>query len=169
MIHLHVHSNFSFLDGASPPDRLLRRARDLGMSALALTDHHGLYGVVRFIHAARAHGIKPIIGVEIRLRTEGPEAAVANPHLLLLAKDRVGYANLCRIVTRAQLDYQDDPQITLSDLAEHAGGLIALSGCRRGEIPSLLLSGDRAGAIEAVERYLAVFGQNFWIELEHHL
>jgi DNA polymerase III alpha subunit len=169
MIQLHVHSNFSFLDGASPPDRLLRRARDLGMSALALTDHHGLYGVVRFIHAARAHGIKPIIGVEIRLRIEGPDAVVANPHLVLLAKDRVGYGNLCRIVTRAQLDYQDDPQITLSDLAVHARGLIALSGCRRGEIPSLLLNGDRSGAVEAVERYLDVFGQDFWIELEHHL
>lgn len=169
MIQLHVHSNFSFLDGASPPDRLLRRARDLGMSALALTDHHGLYGVVRFIHAARAHGIKPIIGVEIRLRIEGPDDAVTNPHLVLLAKDRVGYGNLCRIVTKAQLDYQDDPQITLSDLASHAGGLIALSGCRRGEVPSLLLKGDRAGAIEAVERYLTVFGHDFWIELEHHL
>ena len=91
------------------------------------------------------------------------------PHLVLLAKDRVGYGNLCRIVTRAQLDYQDDPQITLSDLAAHARGLIALSGCRRGEIPSLLLNGDRSGAVEAVERYLDVFGQDFWIELEHHL
>ena len=69
MIHLHVHSNFSFLDGASPPDRLLQRAPRPGYAALALTDHHGLYGVVRFIHAARAHGIKPIIGVEICLRT----------------------------------------------------------------------------------------------------
>ncbi|HEY8687212.1 MAG TPA: DNA polymerase III subunit alpha, partial [Chloroflexota bacterium] len=124
---------------------------------------------VRFIHAARAHGIKPIIGVEIRLRTGGPDDAVANPHLVLLAKDRVGYGNLCRIVTRAQLDYQDDPQITLSDLASHAGGLIALSGCRRGEIPSLLLEGNRSGAVEAVERYLDIFGQDFWIELEHHL
>jgi error-prone DNA polymerase len=169
MIHLHVHSNFSFLDGASPPDRLLRRARDLGMSALALTDHHGLYGVVRFIHAARAHGIKPIIGVEIRLRKEGPDSSVTNPHLVLLAKDRGGYGNLCRIVTKAQLDYQDDPQITLSDLASHAGGLIALSGCRRGETPSLLLEGDREGAVEAVGRYLDIFGKDFWIELEHHL
>jgi error-prone DNA polymerase len=169
MIQLHVHSNFSFLDGASPPDRLLRRARDLGMTALALTDHHGLYGVVRFIHAARAHGIKPIVGVEICLRKERPDSVVTNPHLVLLAKDRVGYGNLCRIVTRAQLDYQDDPQITLSDLASHAGGLIALSGCRRGEIPSLLLKGDRSGAIEAIERYLDIFGQDFWIELEHHL
>lgn len=169
MIHLHVHSNFSFLDGASPPDHLLRQARNLGMSALALTDHHGLYGVVRFIHAARAYGIKPILGVEIRLRTAGPDSSITNPHLVLLAKDRGGYGNLCRIVTRAQLDYQDDPQITLSDLAAHAGGLIALSGCRRGQIPSLLLQGDREGAVEAIERYLDIFGKDFWIELEHHL
>ncbi len=169
MIHLHVHSNFSFLDGASPPDRLLRRARDLGMSALALTDHHGLYGIVRFIHAARAHGIKPIVGAEICLRREEADASISNPHLVLLAKDRRGYANLCRIVTRAQLDYENDPQITLADLAPLAGGLIALSGCRRGEIPARLLAADRAGALEAVGRYLDIFGENFWIELEHHL
>jgi error-prone DNA polymerase len=169
MIHLHVHSNFSFLDGASPPDRLLRRARDLGMSALALTDHHGLYGVVRFIHAARAHGIKPIIGAELSLRKEEADGSIANPHLVLLAKDRRGYANLCRIITRAQLDYQDDPQIALSDLAPHADGLIALSGCRRGEIPSYLLAGDRDGAADAIARYVDIFGEDFWIELEHHL
>ena len=169
MIHLHVHSNFSFLDGASPPDRLLRQARELGMSALALTDHHGLYGAVRFIHAARAHGIKPIVGVEIRLRMEEPDSPVTNPHLVLLAKDSAGYGNLCRIITAAQLGYQDDPRIMLADLAPHTGGLIALSGCRRGEIPSLLLAGDREGAIKATERYLDLFGRDFWIELEHHL
>ncbi|HEX6508918.1 MAG TPA: DNA polymerase III subunit alpha [Chloroflexota bacterium] len=170
MIHLHVHSNFSFLDGASPPDRLLRRAKELGMSALALTDHHGLYGAVRFIHAARAHGIKPIIGAEICLRQEEDELLPgAKPHLLLLVKDRHGYSNLCRIITRAQLDYQDDPQIALSDLVPYAEGLIALSGCRRGEIPSLLLAGEREAAAAAARRYLDVFGTDFWIELEHHL
>src|SRR5438270_8941588 len=108
MIHLHVHSNFSFLDGASPPDRLVQRAAEMEMPALALTDHHGLYGAVRFLHAARAAGIKPIIGVEICLRPETDELTGRKPHLVLLARDRQGYANLCRIITRAQLDYQDD-------------------------------------------------------------
>jgi error-prone DNA polymerase len=166
MIHLHVHSNFSFLDGASPPDRLLQRAAELEMPALALTDHHGLYGMVRFLHAARAYGIKPIIGAEICLRTDDP---LARPHLVLLAKDRSGYANLCRIITRAQLDFQDDPRIGFSDLAPHAGGLIALSGCRRGEIASHLLAGRRDDAVAAARKYAEVFGEDFWVELEHHL
>jgi error-prone DNA polymerase len=166
MIHLHVHSNFSFLDGASPPDRLLRRAAELEMPALALTDHHGLYGVVRFLHAASAHGIKPIVGAEICLRTDDP---LARPHLVLLAKDRGGYANLCRIITRAQLDFQDDPRISFSDLTLHTGGLIALSGCRRGEIASHLLAGRRDEAVAAARKYAEVFRDDFWIELEHHL
>jgi error-prone DNA polymerase len=166
MIHLHVHSNFSFLDGASPPDRLLERAAELAMPALALTDHHGLYGAIRFMQAARARGIKPIIGAEICLRHESPRPTT---HLILLARDRGGYANLCRIITKAQLDYQDDPQITLSDLAPYNEGLIALSGCRRGEIASYLLQKKRDQAVAAACRYAEVFGQNFWIELEHHL
>ena len=180
MIHLHVHSNFSFLDGASPPDRLVHRAAELGMPALALTDHHGLYGVVRFIQAARAYGIKPIVGMEICLRrgtqtwptrdqaTACSPSLPGNPHLVLLAKDRRGYGNLCRIITKAQLDYQDDPQIALSDLAPHREGLIALSGCRRGEIAAHLLAGRREEAIRAVHRYADIFGEDFWIELEHH-
>lgn len=170
MIHLHVHSNFSFLDGASPPDRLLRRARELDMPALALTDHHGLYGAVRFMHAARLCDIQPIIGAEICLRSEAPNLLhPQKPHLVLLAKDHRGYGNLCRIITKAQLDYQDDPQITLSDLAPHVGGLIALSGCRRGEIPAHLLAGRTGEAQTAARRYAEIFGSDFWIELEHHL
>jgi DNA-directed DNA polymerase III PolC len=173
MIHLHVHSNFSFLDGASPADRLLRRTAELEMPALALTDHHGLYGMVRFLHAARAYGIKPIVGVEICLapmdNSASTDAHRMKPHLVLLAKDRHGYANLCRIVTRAQLDFQDDPQIAFSDLAPHAGGLIALSGCRRGEIASYLLAGRRNEAVAVARKYAEIFGEDFWIELEHHL
>jgi error-prone DNA polymerase len=168
LIHLHVHSNFSFLDGASPPDRLLSRAAELEMPALALTDHHGLYGIVRFIQAARAHGIKPIVGVEICLQPESPDLPI-KPHLVLLARDRAGYANLCRIITRAQLGHQDDPHIALSDLAPHAAGLIALSGCRRGEIAQHLLWKRPDQALAAARRYAEIFGQDFWIELEHHL
>jgi len=136
------------------------------MPALALTDHHGLYGAVRFMQAARAYGIKPIIGAEICLRQEDNSL---KPHLILLSRDRGGYANLCRIITKAQLDYQDDPQITLADLASHCDGLIALSGCRRGEVASHLLAGRRDLAVAAARRYTGIFGQDFWIELEHHL
>jgi error-prone DNA polymerase len=170
MIHLHVHSNFSFLDGASPPDRLVERAAALGMPALALTDHHGLYGAVRFMQAARVQGIKPIIGAEICLTLPpGHPLHAARPHLVLLAKDRQGYANLCRIITKAQLDHQDDPQIALTDLAPLHDGLVALSGCRRGEVPALILAGRRAEAAAAVHRYREIFGPDFYIELEHHL
>ncbi|HLJ69329.1 MAG TPA: DNA polymerase III subunit alpha [Chloroflexota bacterium] len=191
MIHLHVHSNFSFLDGASPPDRLLQRAAELGMPALALTDHHGLYGAVRFIHAARALNVKPIVGVEICILEDDASAhspptgsrglsalsrssrkqgwGERRPHLVLLARNRQGYGNLCRIITQAQLDYQDDPRIALADITPHAAGLIALSGCRRGEIASHLLAGRHEEAVTAVGRYAEIFGDDFWIELEHHL
>ncbi|MGI8827730.1 MAG: DNA polymerase III subunit alpha [Chloroflexota bacterium] len=168
MIHLHVHSNFSFLDGASPPDRLMQRAAELEMPALALTDHHGLYGAVRFMQAAAVHGIKPIIGAEICLRPDDPLFG-GQPHLVLLAKDRQGYANLCRIITKAQLDHQDNPHIALDDLAPHTRGLIALSGCRRGEITRYLLMGERDQAVAAAGHYREIFGDDFWIELEHHL
>jgi error-prone DNA polymerase len=138
------------------------------MPALALTDHHGLYGAVRFLHAAKAAGIKPIIGAEICLRPENGEGQ-PKPHLVLLARNRVGYANLCRIITKAQLDYQDDPQITLTDLAPYQEGLIALSGCRRGEISAALLAGHREEALFIARRYADLFGDRFLIELEHHL
>jgi DNA polymerase III subunit alpha len=170
MIHLHVHSNFSFLDGASPPDRLIERAAALGMPALAVTDHHGLYGAVRFMQAARLQGIKPIIGAEVSLTLrEAHPLYGARPHLVLLVKDRRGYANLCRIITKAQLDHQDDPQIELADVAPLSEGLIALSGCRRGEIPALVLAGKRQEALQAAYRYKEIFGSDLRIELEHHL
>lgn len=169
MIHLHVHSNFSFLDGATAPDRLVERAGALGMPALALTDHHGLYGAVRFMQAANLHGIKPILGAEIALAPEEDLPPSARPHLVLLARDRGGYANLCRIISKAQLDYQDDPRIALSDLAPLSGGLIALSACRKGEVASHLLTGNRAAALAAARRYADIFGRDYWIELEHHL
>lgn len=170
MIHLHVHSNFSFLDGATPPDRLVEQAKALGMPALALTDHHGLYGSVRFMQAARLHGIKPIIGAEIALSLDPDHPlASAKPHLVLLARNHRGYANLCRIISKAQLDHQDDPQIALRDLAPWAEGLTALSGCRKGEVASHLLAGRRQEALGAAQSYADIFGRDYWIELEHHL
>lgn len=182
MIHLHAHSNFSFLDGASPPERLVQRAAELGMPALALTDHDGLYGVVRFLQAAVTHNVKPVVGLEIAVGGTGflgGEAGDDRYHLVLLAENRAGYSSLCRIVTRAQLDHQDDPWITLDDLASLSGGLIALSGCERGEVSAALRADDGRrgsasslldGATQIALRYSEIFGsENFWIELEHHL
>jgi error-prone DNA polymerase len=168
-VHLHVHSNFSFLDGASPPDRLLEQAAELGMTALALTDHHGLYGAVRFMHAASAYGMQPIVGIEIEVaRDPSPR----RHHLVLLARDRTGYSSLCRIITKAQLAYQDDPHIGMHDLAALAQNIVVLLHGTHGPIAATLpgTGTNLDPAIRNVWEYIDLFGrENLWIELHHHL
>lgn len=161
--HLHVHSNFSFLDGGSSVEALIDRAREIGCDSLAITDHNGLYGAVRFYKYAKKVGIKPIIGVEMTM--EG------GFHIVLLAKNLNGYSNLCKIVTRAQLGHEKgNAQASLDILARHKEDLFCLSGCKNGEIPSLLLRGRTDEAREAARRYIEIFGRdNFFIELQHHL
>jgi len=161
-VELHCHSNYSFLDGASFPEELAARAREVGMSALALTDHNGLYGIVRFWRAAQEQGIKPIIGVEMEVEEEG--------HLVLLAENRTGYTSLCRLVSRAQLaGDKAHPILTLEDLARQREGLICLSGCRQGPLARRVLAKDLCGADEAARRLLALFGrEHFWIEISRH-
>lgn len=128
-IHLHVHSQYSFLDGASTLDELLEKAKSLDISALALTDHNRLTGVIRFYDKANAMGIKPIIGAEVNL--EG------GYHLILLCKDAEGYSNLCRLLTQAHLSNRNSsPKANKDALRNYSSGLIALSGCGRGEIPT---------------------------------
>jgi error-prone DNA polymerase len=157
-IHLHVHSKYSFLDGASPLDELLDKAVSLEMPALSLTDHNRLTGVIRFYDKAKALGIKPIIGAEIDL--EG------GYHLTLLCENTEGYSNLCRLLTQAHLSNRDrKPQATREMLRNHSSGLIALSGCYHGEIPVLLRKGKPEEAKEAVSFYREAFGGDFFIEL----
>jgi error-prone DNA polymerase len=162
-VELHCHSNFSLLDGASHPEDLVSRAADLGMPALALTDHDGLYGAIRFYKACIKAGIKPVIGAEIALGDGN--------HITLLARNNKGYANLCRLITRAQLkNKKGSPALDLSGLARHSSGLICLSGCRRGEIASLILSRQVKKAYEVAKRYINIFGkENFYIELQNNL
>ena len=156
--HLHVHSQYSFLDGASSLDKLLRKAVFLGMSALALTDHNRLTGAIKFYEKARALGIKPIIGAETDL--EG------GYHVTLLCKNTKGYSNLCRLLTQAHLSNQGKkPQVSKEALQQHNSGLIALSGCSRGELPMLLHRGKTAKAREAANCYREIFGQDFFVEL----
>ena len=134
-VHLHVHSYYSFLDGVSSLDRLLGRASALGMSALALTDHNRLSGAIRFYRKARNVGIKPIIGAEINMESVY--------HLTLLCKDMGGYSNLCHLITDAHLSNQYRcPIVTKEMLGRYNGGLIALSGCSKGELLSLMLRGE---------------------------
>ena len=161
-IELHCHSNFSLLDGASHPEDLVARAGEFGMPAIALTDHDGLYGAIRFYKAAKSSGIKPIIGVELTLD--------GNRHITLLAKDSAGYSNLCRLITKAQLDHSKGAPLTeISSLASHSGGIICLSGCRKGEVQSLILANKTEQAEAAAMWYRDIFGQDFFIELQNNL
>ena len=250
---LHCHTHFSFLDGASPPDELVGRAVELELSGLAITDHNGLYGVVRFTSAAQEAGLRPVVGVEIELadaaapdpgrvvvpgrrarggrptetgrsgghslaggdfagaaasegmpfrprpdraRLPGYREAVKEdmrgvgerqrgPHLVLLARNAAGYRSLCRMVSRANLaGTKSMPRFSQELLAAHTEGLVALSGCREGEIVRRLRVGDRAGARAVAERYARLFGgghsghslaggsaatSSFFLELQHHL
>lgn len=235
---LHCHTNFSFLDGASPADDLVERAVELGLTGLAVTDHAGLYGAVRFVTAAEAAGLHPIVGLEIELldpaipdpdgivlsrrrprRRSRPARDPANggleptvsegvparprpsrtllpghrdpvkedlrgirertrgPHLVLLARSQVGWRSLCRLVSRANLaGTKSVPRFSQALLAEHAEGLVALSGCGEGELARRLRAGDRSGARAVAEHYATLFGRGdapasagFFIELSHHL
>lgn len=162
-VELHNHTLHSLLDGASPPEVILDRAVELGMGSLAITDHNGLYGAVNFWLAAKERGIKPIIGTELTLDR--------GFHLVLLTKNLRGYNSLCRLISYAQLSHRKgEASLTLEALGEYAHDLIALSGCRKGEVASHLLKGKHKEAYEAAIRYASIFGEgNFYIELQNHL
>ena len=236
---LHCHTNFSFLDGASSVDDLAERAVELGLTALAATDHQGLYGAVRFASAANEVGLRPIVGMEIELldpvapdphglivprrrrqrrqrassdgsddvpglpgldsaqppmdgrmlrppierlrppahrqpRREdlrGVRPRELGPHLVLLARDMTGYRSLCRLASGAHLDgTKGAPRFTHELLAANTEGVVALSGCRHGEVARRLLAGDRDGALAAARALAGLFGDaNFFVELQHHL
>ena len=166
--HLHAHSPFSFLDGASSIESLVDRAVELGMETLAITDHDNVSAAVRFRKAALGRGLKPIQGVEATLKSDGPGLP---PHLVLLAESPEGYRNISATLTRAHLDNpRRKPALDLEVLRDRAAGVIALSGCRRGEIPLRILRGDYAGALEVARKYVDIFGKRgFFIELPEHL
>jgi DNA polymerase-3 subunit alpha len=174
-VHLHVHSEYSLLDGFSNIPKLVQRAKELDMPALALTDHGTMFGVIDFYNAATKAGIKPIIGVEAYMAARGmndrdPQLDKTSSHLLLLAENETGYRNLLKIASAAQLQgFYYRPRIDHEFLAQHAEGLICTSGCMSAEIPRLI----RAEKIEAARRqidwYYEVFGlDNFFLELQQH-
>lgn len=176
-VELHCHSNFSLLDGASHPEDLVARAVELDMPALGLTDHDAVYGVVRFVKAADVAGIHPIVGVELTIgeqpilsRGQAPRSTVG--HLTLLVENEIGWGNLCRLISRARRDMpKGQAALLVDDLVGCIDGLIALSGCRKGEITAALLRRDWDGARDAARHYRDLFGgpERFWIELQHHL
>jgi error-prone DNA polymerase len=160
-VELHAHSNYSFLDGASPVDDLVAAAKERGMDALALTDTNGLYGAVRFWNAATEAGIKPIFGVELTTLDFG--------HLVLIAKDEIGWRSLCRIVSKAQLaGVKTKPRATLALIREDPEGLFALTGCANGRVPSLMRAGDVDAAREALATLAGIFGERCFVEISDH-
>ncbi len=173
--HLHVHSEFSLLDGLGRITDLVDSAAQQGFDSLAITDHGALYGAVAFYQACVTKGIKPIIGVETyvarRSMTEKEGKADAQPfHLILLAKNDVGYRNLCRLVTDAHVDgYYYKPRIDREHLARYADGLVGLSACLGGEIPRALEIEDWDLARSVAGQYGDIFGKgNFFLELQDH-
>jgi len=174
-VHLHNHTEYSLLDGASRIPAMVARAAELGMPAIGLTDHGVMYGAIHFYKACRDAGIKPIIGCEVyvaprsRLLREGRVDRDPN-HLTLLAADHAGYVNLMRLCTVGQMEgMYYKPRIDKEVLAEHSKGLIALSGCLQGEAASKIVDGDIAGAREAVAVYRDIFGKDrFLLEVQKH-
>jgi DNA polymerase III subunit alpha len=174
-VHLHVHSEYSLLDGLGSVDSLVTRADELGMSALALTEHGVMYGAIDFYLAAKERGIKPIVGLEVYVapgkHTDRRSRAEEKPnHLLLLAADYRGYQNLVKLTTRAHLDgFYYKPRIDHDLLATHSEGLLGFSGCASSEIPRHLFAGDTQAATSSVKRFLDIFGSDrFYIELQRH-
>ncbi|MGC8887818.1 MAG: DNA polymerase III subunit alpha [Verrucomicrobiia bacterium] len=176
-VHLHLHTEYSLLDGACRLDRLVEKGRQLGFPAMAITDHGVLYGAIDFYKAAREKGIKPIIGCEMYVapgsRFEKKTAAGGRDiyyHLVVLAKDHIGYKNLIKLSTKAHLEgYYYKPRIDKELLQEHKEGLIILSGCLASEIPTLILEGQIEQAKGVIDWFKQVFGpENFFLELQNH-
>ncbi len=173
-VHLHLHSQFSLLDGAIKIIDLLERCRELGMPAVAVTDHGVMFGAVQLIRAAKSYGIKPIIGCELYV-TRGDHLDKSNNngkpnHLTLLVKNDQGYQNLTRLVTESYIHgFYRKPRVDKKLIREHAEGLICLSGCLNGEVASNLVIGQEEAAETAALEYRDIFGaDNFFLEIQDH-
>ena len=172
--HLHVHTEYSLLDGACRIDRLFDHLKAMGQTACAITDHGVMYGCVAFFDAAKAAGIKPIIGCEVyvatRTRFDKVNRIDGNNHLILLCKNEMGYKNLIKMVSAGFTEgFYSKPRIDKDLLEQHHEGLICLSACLAGEIPQAILAGDYERAKQAALYYRDLFGEgNYYIELQDH-
>ena len=174
-IHLHTHSHYSLLDGLSKIDDMVKLAKEHGMTAIGLTDHGAMYGVIDFYTACVKNGIKPIIGVEVYVANRShlqkePHIDNKRYHLTLLAKNNIGYQNLIKLTTAAHLEgYYYKPRVDKELLRAHAEGLIALSGCPGGELGRAIQSGNKTAAEEVIREYQSIFGpENYYLEIMHH-
>jgi DNA polymerase-3 subunit alpha len=176
-IHLHNHTHYSLLDGACKIKDIINRCVEFNMPALAMTDHGNMFGAVDFYRAAHKAGIKPIIGAEVYIapksRFDKKSFKESNLdtsyHLILLAKNHIGYKNLMKLVSVGYLEgFYYKPRIDKEILREHHEGLIALSACLKGEIPRMIVRGTKERAQKAAEEYLEIFGDDFYLELHDH-
>lgn len=172
-VHLHLHTEYSLLDGACRIDRLMKHIKELGQNAVAITDHGVMYGCVDFYKKAKKEGIKPIIGCEVYVATRGRKDKVHRVdgyyHLVLLVKNETGYQNLIKMVTLGSTEgFYTKPRIDHELLKEYHEGLICLSACLAGEIPRALLAGDIERAEETALFYKNLFGDDYYIEIQDH-
>src|SRR5205823_12294141 len=171
-VHLHLHTGYSMLDGACEVEKLCRHVTQLGMPAVAMTDHGNIFGAVHCVNAAKAAGVKPIIGCELyvckkadhRIERTPPDGDTYN-HLLVLAENEEGYRNLVRITSEASLHgFYYKPRVSKQFLSEHSKGLIALSGCLKGEVAEFLSEEKYTLAREVAGIYRDIFGkENFFL------
>lgn len=173
--HLHVHSQYSILDGATKVPALIKKAKELGMTAIALTDHGVMYGIKKFFNTAKAEGIKPILGIETYIaptsRHEKKPIKGKKPsyHLILLAKNHEGYKNLLKLATLASIEgFYYRPRIDKEILEKYSNGLIVTSACLGGELAQLIMNGEIENAIETAKWYKKIFGEDYYIELMLH-
>ena len=172
-VHLHLHTEYSLLDGACRIDRLMDKISALGQKAVAITDHGVMYGCVDFYKRAKKKGIKPLIGCEVYVAARGRKDKVfkvdKNYHLILLCKNATGYQNLIKMVTLASSEgFYGKPRVDHELLSKYHEGLVCLSACLAGEIPQALLNDDIEKAEETAMFYKTLFGEDFYIELQDH-
>ena len=170
--HLHVHTQYSLLDGASKIDLLLARAKKLGMDSIAITDHGVMYGAVDFYQQAQKMNIKPIIGCEVYVTQSRFDRSQRGGiyHLILLAENNTGYHNLMKLVSLSHLEgFYYKPRIDKDILRKYSEGLICLSACIAGEVPVKILQRDIDGAERAAQEYIEIFGkENYFFEIQDH-
>ena len=172
-IHLHNHTQYSLLDGACRIDRMIAKSKELGMNAVAITDHGNMFGTIEFYKKAKAAGLKPIIGTEAYVinghYNDEENKHCKRYHLVLLAMNLQGYKNLIKLSSHSFIDgYYYKPRMTKEDLAKYSEGIIALSACIQGEIPRNILNDNYEGAVIALKEYKEIFPNRFYIELQDH-
>src|SRR5213594_2695708 len=176
-VHLHVHSEYSLLDGAAQLEKLVAKAKELKFPAIALTDHGNLFGAIDFYQAAQKGGIKPIVGCELYVAPRGRKERGGEDggyeganHLTVLVRNLTGYKNLIKLVAKAYLEgFYYKPRVDKELLAQHSDGLLILSGCLNSEVSRLLLAGEERKALEVAAWYADVFGRDYYFaEVQAH-